>query len=109
MPFDGAFSPIHWLIVAVVALLVLGPDRLPDAARSAAKAWRDFQQVRGTLLGHLRDIAGEVVPSEPGGPASVDAHPDTNPPPITEAASSPSVTLLEPHETRPHRSAAEPS
>jgi TatA/E family protein of Tat protein translocase len=64
VPFDGAFSPIHWLIVAVVALLVLGPDRLPGAARRAARAWRDLQQTRSALVGHLRDMADDAVPVE---------------------------------------------
>jgi TatA/E family protein of Tat protein translocase len=64
VPLDGAFSPIHWLIVAVVVLLVLGPDKLPEAARSAARAWREFQQVRGTLRDQIRNLADETVPSE---------------------------------------------
>jgi TatA/E family protein of Tat protein translocase len=79
MPFDGAFSPIHWLIVAVVILLVLGPDKLPNAAPTAAKGRRDLQQVRGTLAGQLRDITDEVVPSELGAPVPVAAPPDTRP------------------------------
>lgn len=64
MPFDGAFSPIHLLIVGVVALLVLGPDKLPEAARTAGKAWREVRQVRSALLDQVRDFADEVVPSD---------------------------------------------
>ena len=55
---------MHWLIIAVVALLVLGPDKLPDAAQRVAKIWRDFQQVRGTLLDQVRDLADEAIPAE---------------------------------------------
>ena len=68
MPLDGAFSPIHWLIIAIVALLVLGPDKLPDAARRVATAWRELQQTRSTLLGRLRAIADEAVPTDVQGP-----------------------------------------
>ena len=70
----------------MVALLVLGPDKLPDAAQRVAKIWRDFQQVRGTLVGQLRDIADEVVPSELGASVSVAAVPDTHPPHTEEAS-----------------------
>ena len=63
MPFDGAFSPFHWLIIAVVALLVIGPDKLPDAARRAGAAWRDVRSTYHSLL----DDARRVV--EPGEPA----------------------------------------
>ena len=44
MPFDGAFSPLHWLIVGVVALLVLGPDQLPKLARSLGSAKSEFEK-----------------------------------------------------------------
>ena len=50
MPFEGAFSPVHWLIIAVVALVVLGPERLPDAARKVARAWREFQDGRTSIV-----------------------------------------------------------
>jgi len=43
MPFDGALSPLHWLIIELVALLVVGPERLPQAAREGAKAFRTIR------------------------------------------------------------------
>ena len=59
MPFDGAFSPLHWLIVAVVALLVLGPDQLPAFAHRAGEAMRDLRRVREHLGSELRDLVSE--------------------------------------------------
>lgn len=59
MPFDGAFSPLHWLIIAVVGLLVLGPDQLPGLARRAGEMMRDLQRVRGHLRSELRSIVSE--------------------------------------------------
>jgi Sec-independent protein translocase protein TatA len=32
MPFEGALSPLHWAIVGLVALLLLGPERFPEMA-----------------------------------------------------------------------------
>jgi TatA/E family protein of Tat protein translocase len=72
MPFDGAFSPLHWLIVAVVVLLVLGPDKLPDAARSAARFWREFQGVRHHLVSELRDLTSEVTQQASDNPPAGD-------------------------------------
>ena len=40
----GAISPLHVLIVIVVALVVLGPSRLPDTAASLGKAIRGFRE-----------------------------------------------------------------
>jgi TatA/E family protein of Tat protein translocase len=59
VPFDGAFSPLHWLIVAVVALLVLGPDQLPAFAQRAGEAMRDLRRVREHLGSELRDLVSE--------------------------------------------------
>jgi sec-independent protein translocase protein TatA len=36
-------GPLELLVILGLALLVLGPNRLPDAARSAGKAYRDFR------------------------------------------------------------------
>jgi len=59
VPFDGAFSPLHWLIVGVVALLVLGPHQLPDLARRAGQFVRELQQLRQHLSTELRDLVSE--------------------------------------------------
>jgi TatA/E family protein of Tat protein translocase len=59
VPFDGAFSSIHILIVAVVALLVLGPEQLPKIARQAGHGYREFQRVRQHLKTELRDVVAE--------------------------------------------------
>jgi TatA/E family protein of Tat protein translocase len=59
VPFDGAFSPIHILIVAVVALLVLGPEQLPKIARQAGQGFREFKRVQQHLRTELRDVVAE--------------------------------------------------
>jgi TatA/E family protein of Tat protein translocase len=59
MPFDGALSPLHWLIVAAVALMVLGPDQLPQLAKRVGTAWREFNRVKQHLATELRDLVSE--------------------------------------------------
>ncbi|HEX4564369.1 MAG TPA: twin-arginine translocase TatA/TatE family subunit [Solirubrobacteraceae bacterium] len=39
----GIESPLHLLFIAVVALLVLGPKRLPELARALGKGVREFR------------------------------------------------------------------
>lgn len=41
-------GPLEVVVVAIIALLVLGPSRLPDAARAVGKGMREF---RGALEG----------------------------------------------------------
>jgi len=44
MPFvDNIFQPTHLLLILVVALLVLGPKRLPEAGRALGKGIADFR------------------------------------------------------------------
>jgi sec-independent protein translocase protein TatA len=43
MGFFSAPSPLELMVILVVALIVLGPSRLPDAARSVGKGMREFK------------------------------------------------------------------
>jgi sec-independent protein translocase protein TatA len=36
-------SPIELIVIAVIALIVLGPSRLPEAARSVGKGMREMR------------------------------------------------------------------
>ena len=45
-------QPTHLLFVLVIALLVLGPKRLPEVGRSLGRGLRDF---RSALSGDDRD------------------------------------------------------
>ena len=47
-------SPVHLLFLAAVALLVLGPKRLPDAARALGAGLREMRSA----------LHGEVAPAE---------------------------------------------
>lgn len=48
-------QPTHLLFVLVIALLVLGPKRLPDAGRALGQGLREF---RSSIGGHDSDGPG---------------------------------------------------
>jgi sec-independent protein translocase protein TatA len=48
-------GPLELLIVGIIALLVLGPQRLPDAARAMGRGMREF---RGALSADDDDDRG---------------------------------------------------
>ena len=37
-------GPLELLVIAVIALIVLGPQRLPEVARSAGRGMREFRE-----------------------------------------------------------------
>jgi sec-independent protein translocase protein TatA len=42
--FEGALQPMHWLVVAAIALIVFGPKRLPELGKSLGQALRGFKE-----------------------------------------------------------------
>ncbi|MFZ1154079.1 MAG: twin-arginine translocase TatA/TatE family subunit [Solirubrobacteraceae bacterium] len=40
----GIESPVHLLFLGAVALMVLGPKRLPEMARALGKGMREFRE-----------------------------------------------------------------
>lgn len=47
------------LVVLVVALIFLGPSRLPGAARQLGQAMREFRRVTGDFQAEVRDVFSE--------------------------------------------------
>jgi Sec-independent protein translocase protein TatA len=53
-------TPLKILIVLLVALVVLGPERLPAMAHQVARGWGDFRRFRDHVESEVRDtVAGE--------------------------------------------------
>ena len=61
----------------VVALIVLGPARLPDAARSLGKAVNELRRVTSGVQAEVRDAFAEPPPSfpRPQEPSATDVPP----------------------------------
>jgi sec-independent protein translocase protein TatA len=41
---EGLLSPMHLIIILAIALIVLGPKRLPEAGRGLGEAIRGFRE-----------------------------------------------------------------
>jgi sec-independent protein translocase protein TatA len=49
----GNFGPAEMLVIAIFALLVFGPRRLPEIARSVGKAVREFKKATSEFTQEL--------------------------------------------------------
>jgi sec-independent protein translocase protein TatA len=62
----GFENPIHILFVAAVALVVLGPKRLPELTRAAGKTIREFREaLNGEGAEHEGEVVQETPPANP--------------------------------------------
>jgi sec-independent protein translocase protein TatA len=52
MPFGSNIGPMELIIVLVIALIVIGPKRLPEVGKSLGKGMREFKE---SLSGETRD------------------------------------------------------
>jgi sec-independent protein translocase protein TatA len=59
MPFAGNIGPTELIVVLVIALLVIGPKRLPEVGKSLGKGMREFKD---SLSGDRRDEDEEPTP-----------------------------------------------
>ena len=58
-------GPVELIVVLVIALMVLGPKKLPDVGRSVGKGMREFKDA---ISGH-REEGDEQLPSLVADPA----------------------------------------
>ena len=66
--FGLGFTEI--LVILVVALLVFGPDRLPELARSLGKGLAEFRRASADLRRSVMEAAEEPRPPSPPLPPS---------------------------------------
>ena len=65
-------GPFELLAIFVVALLVFGPDKLPEMGKQIGKAVREFKKFQASMESNVRDvldpITGPIVSNGPVGP-----------------------------------------
>src|SRR5271154_5323940 len=56
-------DPGKLLVIAVVAIILLGPDRLPQVARQLGGAWRPFNEFRNPMEPEVRNTMPDLPPT----------------------------------------------
>ena len=64
MPFS--VGPMELVIVLVIALVILGPKRLPEAGKAVGRGLREF---KGAISGATADETTDLIMHEPAVPA----------------------------------------
>lgn len=72
-----SLGPAEILVVLVIALLVFGPNKMPDIARQVGKGMREFKRVQQHLKSELRDVVSEF-----DAPSSATPNVDVDPVPM---------------------------
>jgi sec-independent protein translocase protein TatA len=80
-------QPTHLIFVLVIALLVLGPKRLPEVGRSLGRGLRDFRMAVSGEEHHLQSDAMATAPPPGTSPAATMATPASS----ADLASSPAA------------------
>jgi TatA/E family protein of Tat protein translocase len=73
----GSLGAPEILVILVVALLVLGPNRLPEAARQLGRAMAEMRRLSAGFQAEIRDamqtpVAGPPVPPAPEPPSTME-------------------------------------
>jgi sec-independent protein translocase protein TatA len=76
-----SLGPAEILVILVVALLVFGPNKMPEIARQVGRGVREFRRVQQHLRSELRDVVSEFdSPLGTQGEAPAGDPPPTLPP-----------------------------
>ena len=67
------------VLILAIALIVVGPERLPEVMRTVGKVLRELRLASNTVLHELTDVLDEPPANAP--PASRPAPPAIKPPP----------------------------
>ena len=60
----GIGNPVHLMFIAAVALIVLGPKRLPELARSLGNGMREFRDSMSEAVNDGDHATAPIVPHQ---------------------------------------------
>ena len=56
-------DPAKLLVIAIVGIILLGPDKLPHVAKQAGAAWRSFNEFRHRMESEVRNTVPDLPPT----------------------------------------------
>jgi sec-independent protein translocase protein TatB len=77
------------VLILAIALIVVGPERLPEVMRTVGKVLRELRLASNTVLHELTDVLDEPRPNLPAPPTSAPQAVQPPPAPPTAAAAPP--------------------
>jgi TatA/E family protein of Tat protein translocase len=105
-------GPFELLAIFVVALLVFGPDKLPEMGRQVGKAFREFKKFQASMESNVRDvldpITGPIVNNGPVGPPPTNVRDGGTVAAEAQANVPRSATIQDPESTDGEEAAAAP-
>jgi TatA/E family protein of Tat protein translocase len=72
-------NPLEIILILAVALIVIGPERLPEVMRAAGKVLRELRLASNTVLHELTEVLDEP-PSKVRPPAPTTTTRESEPP-----------------------------
>ncbi|MBP1154760.1 MULTISPECIES: twin-arginine translocase TatA/TatE family subunit [unclassified Paenibacillus] len=60
----GALSPMHILLIALVALLLFGPNKLPELGRGFGRMFREFKDATNGNEGNANEVPRDMNPAK---------------------------------------------
>ena len=81
----GTFGPTHWIIIAVLVLVLFGAKRLPDAARGLGRSLRIFKSEMSEMQSDGSASAPASSPAPAPAPHELPASQPVNPAPQAQA------------------------
>ena len=81
----AGLTPAHLLIILVIALIVIGPGKLPEVGAAIGKSLKEFQKA----VGPMQELTGSLTQSLTGQPAAT--QPVATPPPAQPIYAAPTA------------------
>ena len=85
-------SPLHLILILIIALLILGPGKLPDVGAALGKSIREFRKATSDIQDSVRVDTSPLPPTpQPAAtaPAPIAASTAPSPLPVAPVTSSP--------------------
>lgn len=66
--FEGLFQPMHLLVILVVAVLVMGPKKLPELGSGLAKGIKSFKEGIKMVEDEVKTTTSSASTAKPADP-----------------------------------------